>query len=236
MAITLQQKVVFSGPQNGSSKTLSVTCTAGTNAGLFVVVTMADTVNFGSATYTNASDQVVTMHKIGSRRYGNLAIRQCGYWLHNPKTGTAKNFTVNFTGGQFNPISVYAQSFTGVAQSNITLEHSFGFGNVGGVNGTTPHSRNITITANDVICLSGVSTQGMSFPFVIGGANAALEVNQHNVNGKFISVAYSGTSLSAGSTVCTTKSNSGKITNHAWVIPDATGGGGGSTRRIILIA
>lgn len=234
MAITLQQKVVFSGPQNGNSKTLSVTCTAGTNTGLFVVVTMAHTVNFGSATYTDASDQVVTMHKIGSRRYGSLAIRQCGYWLHNPKTGTAKDFKVNFTGGQFNPISIYAQSFTGVAQSNITLEHTFGLGNVGGKDGSTPHSRNITITANDVICLSGTSTQGMSFPFVIGGANAALEVNQHNINSKFTSVAYSGTSLSAGSTVCTTRSNSGKITNHAWVIPDAAGGGSTRRRRILI--
>ena len=164
-----------------------------------------------------------------------VSTRQVGYWLANPPTGVALDFEVRFTGNQWNPISIYAQSFTGVGQNNLTTEHAYNLGLNNGVNGDTPHSRSITITANDLICLSGISTQGMSNPFVIGGANAALEVNQHNVNGKFVSVAYSGTSLPAGSTVVTTVSNSGQITNQAWVIPDAVSGGSTRRRRIIII-
>ena len=222
-------KTVFSGPQSGNTKTLSVTCTAGTNTGLFVVFTMANTVNFNNAFYDGQQ-----MHRMTRRNM--VSTRQVGYWLPNPPTGSAKTLEVRFTGSQYNPISVIAQSFTGVTQNTtLTVEHAFGLNTVNGVNGNTPHSRSITIGANDVICLAGISTQGMAYPYVIGGANAALLVNQHNVNGKIIGVAFSGTSLSAGSTVCTTVSISGQITNQAWVIGDGAGGGGSTRRRRILI-
>tara|TARA_R100000908_G_scaffold51490_1_gene26806 strand:+ start:294 stop:989 length:696 start_codon:yes stop_codon:yes gene_type:complete len=228
---TLGLKAIYSGPCGANKKSISVTCSPGTNPGLFVVVSMANTVNFNNAFYKDTNGNFVQMQRMTRRNM--VSTRQVGYWLANPPTGVALDFEVRFTGNQWNPISIYAQSFTGVGQNNLTTEHAYNLGFSGGIDGTTPHSRSITIAANDLICLSGISTQSMSNPFVIGGANAALEVNQHNVNGKFVSVAYSGTSLPAGSTVCTTVSNSGKITNQAWVIPDAVSGG--STRRRIII-
>ena len=223
MAVVFGFKTVSNQNPGASTQTLSVQCTAGTDAGLFVVVTMSNSVNFVSATYDG-----VAMQLIGNRSYGSLSIRQVGFYLANPTTGSAKNFVVNFTAAQWQSTSIIAQSFTGVTQSALTNEASTGLL-------ATNNSQSITINADDIIYISGGSTQGMAWPYVIAGISEPLDLNQHNVSGKIVGGAFSVTGLSAGATNIQTRSNSGTITNHRWAIGASGGGGGGGSRRIIIV-
>tara|TARA_R110001592_G_scaffold87910_1_gene259274 strand:- start:57 stop:740 length:684 start_codon:yes stop_codon:yes gene_type:complete len=220
------QTQFYGNPNGANKKTISVTCSPGSNPGLFVVVTMSTARNFNNAFYKNTSGVFIQMQKMTIRTLVSGSIRQVGYWMPNPPTGVALDFQVRFNGSQNNPIQIYAQSFTGVTQSNLTTEHGYD-------TSSSPHSKSITIATNDLICLAGISTSTMTSPFVIGGVSAALKVSNKSINGKRLSIAYSGTSLSAGSTVCTTVQGSSwaTVTNVAWVIGN---GAGESKRRIII--
>jgi hypothetical protein len=220
MAIAFGFKAVSNQNPNANKQQLSVQCTAGTNTGLFVCVTMAKTVNFNNAFYDGT-----LMQKLTIRTNNSLALRQVFYWLPNPTTGSAKIFEVRFTGGQFSSTSIIAQSLTGVSQSNLTGDAFNGLS-------SSPHSRAITIDANQIIYLSGMSQQPMSFPYEIGGNSEALDLNQHNVNSKIIGGAFSVNNLSSGSQNCISKSNSGTITNHRIGIGSFGSGGGSSNKHI----
>ena len=215
MAIGFGFKTVSNQNPNANKQQLSVQCSAGTNTGLFVSVTMATTVNFNNAFYDG-----VQMQKLNIRTYSSISIRQVFYYLPNPTTGSAKILEVRFTGGQYNSTSIIAQSLTDVTQNNLSGDASNGLS-------TTPHSQSLTIDANSVIYLSGISTQAMAYPYIIGGNSEALDLNQHNVNGKIIGGAFSTNNLSAGSQTCIAKSNAGSITNHRIGIGSSGGGGGG---------
>jgi hypothetical protein len=206
---------------SGGSQTLGVTCTNGTDKGLFVVVTMPNTVNFSSATYNG-----VAMTLIGNSNYGTLSQRQCGFWLANPASGSQYNFVVNFSGNQWNNTSIMAQSLTGVSQIATTNHASNGLL-------STPHTRSITIGANDAIYISGISTQAQPYNYEIPTGTAVTNAFAHNTN-KQVEGAWSGLSLSAGATNVTTRSGSGTISNHRWAI-GAAGSPAPTRRRIIII-
>ena len=198
----------------GSSQTLAVTCTNGTDKGLFVVVTMVNSVNFSSATYNG-----VAMTLIGNSNYGTLSQRQCGFWLANPDSGSQYNFVVNFSGSQWNSTSIMAQSLTGVSQIATTNHANNGLL-------STPHTQSITISANDIIYISGISTQAQPYNYEIPTGTAVTNPFAHNTN-KQVEGAWSGLSLSAGATDVTTRSGSGTISNHRWAFSET--GGSGST-------
>tara|TARA_B110000259_G_scaffold109925_1_gene125690 strand:+ start:1188 stop:1856 length:669 start_codon:yes stop_codon:yes gene_type:complete len=206
---------------SGNSQTLGVTCTNGTDKGLFIVVTMANTVNFSSATYNGTA-----MTLIGNQNYGTLSQRQCGFWLANPDSGSQYNFVVNFSGNQWNSTSIMAQSLTGISQTTTTNHASNGLT-------STLHTRSITIGANDIIYISGISTQAQPYNYEIPTGTAVTNPFAHNTN-KQVEGAWSGLSLSAGATNVSTRSGSGTISNHRWAFGSAGGGTGSSRRRIII--
>ena len=209
-------------PGGANSQTLGVTCTNGTDKGLFIVVTMPNGVNFSSATYNGTA-----MTLIGNQNYGSAAQRQCGFWLANPDSGVQYNFVVNFTGGQWGgPTSIMAQSFTGISQTTTTNHASNGLV-------TTPHTVSITIAANDIIYMSGISGSAQAYNYEIPTGTAVTNAFAHNTN-KQVEGAWSGLSLSAGATNISTRANSNTITNHRWAFGSAGGGGGGRRRIIIL--
>tara|TARA_R110001632_G_scaffold67464_1_gene158441 strand:+ start:688 stop:1359 length:672 start_codon:yes stop_codon:yes gene_type:complete len=217
MAIGFGFKTVSNQNPNANKQQLSVTCSSGTDTGLFVSVTMAKTVTFNNAFYNN-----VQMQKLTIRTNDHLSLRQVFYWLPNPTTGSAKTLEVRFTGGQYAPTSIIAQSLTGVTQNNLSNE-AYNF------HANTPHSRTISINANEVIYLTGMGQQGQAYPYNIGGNSEALDLNQHNVNSKIIGGAFSVNNLGSGSQTCIAVANSGTITNHRIAIG---GSGGGSSSSI----
>tara|TARA_R110001632_G_scaffold201361_2_gene324387 strand:- start:432 stop:1097 length:666 start_codon:yes stop_codon:yes gene_type:complete len=206
---------------SGNSQTLGVTCTNGTDKGLFIVVTMANTVNFSSATYNG-----VAMTLIGNSNYGTLSQRQCGFWLANPDSGSQYNFVVNFSGNQWNNTSIMAQSLTGVSQTTTTNHASNGLV-------STPHTRSITLGANDIIYLSGISTQAQPYGYQIPTGSTLTNAFAHNTN-KQVEGAWSGLGLSAGATNISTIAGSGTISNHRWAFGEASGGG--VARRRVFIS
>ena len=209
-------------PSGNSQTLLGVTCTNGTDKGLFIVVTMPNGVNFSSATYNGTA-----MTAIGNQNYGSAAQRQCGFWLANPDSGSQYNFVVNFSGGQWGgPTSIMAQSFTGISQTTTTNHASNGLV-------TTPHTVSITIAANDIIYMSGISGSAQAYNYEIPTGTAVTNAFAHNTN-KQVEGAWSGLSLSAGATNISTRANSNTITNHRWAFGSAGGGGGGRRRIIIL--
>lgn len=203
---------------NGNSQTLGVTCSNGTDKGLFVVVTMANSTNFSSATYNG-----VSMLLIDNNQYPTASQRQCAFWLANPDSGTQYNLIINFTGSQFNNTSIMAQSFTGVSQATITNFASSGLQN-------TPNIQNITINANDIIYLSGISGDAQSFDYQIAGITVT-NLFAHNTN-RQVEGAFSTIGLSAGLTEVRTIANSNTITNHRWAISQSQSI---SRRKIIIV-
>lgn len=204
-----------------NSQTLAVNCSSGTDRGLFVVITMTNTVNFASATYNG-----VAMTLVSSRQYSGLSQRQAAYYLANPATGT-NNLVINFTGNQWNPTSIMAQSFTGV-DTTAGVEASNGAS-------TTPHSRSLTISNNSVIYATGISNNAQSFNYDIGGSSRTASFNGHNVN-KIVEGAWSATGLSAGAQNVTTKADFGTITNNRFEIKEAVASPPAGRRRIIVVS
>ncbi len=208
MAIAFGNLTTSNQNPGGSSQTLSVNCSAGTDRALFVVITMANSTNFNNATYNG-----IAMTLVNNQNYSGFAQRQACFYLANPDTG-ANNLVINFTGSQWSSTSIMAQSLTGASQTAPTNYASNG-GSV------TPHTESITISANDVIYLSGISNGGQSFNYDIAGSSRTPAFNGHNTN-KIVEGAWSSTSLSAGSKDCVTKADSGNITNHRWALSEAS--------------
>lgn len=217
MSIAYGNRTSSNQNPGGSSQTLSVNCSSGADNGLFVVVTMASTTNFSSATYDG-----VPMTLVSNNSYGALSQRQASFWLSNPSTGT-NTFKVNFTGNQWNVTSIHARSFTGISSSAPT-QISDGLSN-------TPHSKNITTSSGGVIYLSGIGDNSQSFGYVINGSTRTNEFT-HNVN-KILEGAWSDLNLPAGSITCITKSDFGQITNNRWSFSEAVSTP--TRRRIITV-
>lgn len=160
---------------------------------LLVLVTMANTVNFSSATYDG-----VTMTNVLSQGFGGLQQRQRVYALSNPSDGN-NQFRVNFTGNQWNGVSIACYTFIGCA----------GVGSTGKDGGTaTPHNRNLSCSDGSIVMVTGVSNNAFQ-NFDIGGTQTPLY--QHNTN-KQTAGAISN-NVSAGLVLCQTKVNSGTVTN-----------------------
>ena len=213
MALVLGNKTTSNANPGGSSQTLSVNCSSGSDRGLLVSVTMSNTVNFSSATYNG-----VSMTLVRNQNMGTLSQRQALFWLADPSTG-ANNLVVNFSGSQWNSTSIMAQSFTG---ADATIGNDAGNGLV-----TSPHSQTLTVSANSVIYLTGVSVAGQSFGYIIDGSTRTNDF-AHNTN-RQVEGAFSATGLSAGSITCITKADSGSVTNVrveikevAAAVPDIT--------------
>jgi hypothetical protein len=216
MAIAIGNKTASNANPSAATQTLSHNMSAGADGTLLVVITMANTVNFTGCTYNG-----VAMTLVQNINYSGQSQRCAAYVLQAPATGS-NNIVVSFSGSQFNSTSIFACSFTGAG--------NFGAFGVDGAT-TTPNSRSITIAANSIIYLTGLSSNAQSSGYDIGGSTRTNEF-AHNTN-RQVEGALSATGLSAGATNVTTKADFGTITNFRVEITEA--GAPPVTRRRIII-
>lgn len=205
MAIVIGNKTNSNQNPNSSTQTLSHNQNVGTNGGLLVVITMASTVNFSSATYAG-----VAMTLVRNSLDSSEGQRVAAYYIANPNTGP-NNIVINFTGTQFNFTSIFAVSFTGVDGVDTSAYTT---------SSSTPNSQSLTILSNSIIYASGISTQAQNTQYSIGGTSRTFEFN-HSSSSKFVRGALSATGLSAGSTNVTTRADFSSVSNFRIAIKEA---------------
>jgi len=204
MAIAIGNRTLSNLTPGASTQTLSHTHNVGADGVLLVALCMSNTVDYSGVTYNG-----VAMTERLNYNSGSLSQRWAFYELASPATG-ANNIVITFTGTQWNPISVVAQSFTGA-----TVGGAIGNNDVG----PTPNSKNLTIATNSIIYLMGVSTQTQSSGYDINGSTRT-NLFAHNTN-RQVEAALSATGIGAGSIACVTKVDVGNITNTRIEIPEA---------------
>lgn len=212
--MTIGNKINSNLNPNGTSQTLSFNSGAsGTNKGLFLAVTMPNTVNFTGATYNGDAMTLVS---------NNTSIegqRVAGFYLQNPANGV-NNIVLNFDGSQFNNTSIFA--FVVYGADGID---SHGWNDAS----STPHSQTLTVSEGAIIYASGLSSNAQSTQYTISGSSRPFEFS-HNSN-RVVRGALSSTTLGAGSQNITTISDFGTISNFRVAIkPFVT-----TSRRIIII-
>lgn len=218
MAIALGNGTYSNLNPNGTSQTLSHNSDTGTDRLLLVVIEMQNSVTVTSMTYAG-----VSMTQIRQDNSTSFSKTIAAYYLLAPATG-ANNIVINFSGSQFNNTAIFARTFTGAT----------GIGNHGFNDASnTPHSQNLTISANSIIFASGISGAAQSFGYDFDGVTATNVGNGFNIN-NIVEAAYSQVITSAGSKAVVTKADSGTVSNLRIEVQEA-GGGGGGRRRIFVV-
>jgi hypothetical protein len=221
MSLTIINKIASNLPPNASSQTLSYNNQTGTF--LFVVVCMADSVDFTTGTYGGDS-----MTKSITRYYPSTGQRVAIFTIFNPKANT-NNIVINFDGSQTNNTSIYAASWT----------NSSGLGNDAN-NGlvTSPNSQTLTVSTNSRIYLMGESSAAQSFNYDIDGSSRTPEFNGHSIGSGgtvILEGALSAAGLSSGSKTCVTKADAGTVTNLRFEIQEGSPPDPPAGRRRIVI-
>jgi len=139
---------------------------AGSNKLLIVLVTMANTTSFSSATYGGE-----TMTQLYQQNRNGLSQRMVFYYLENPASGN-NTLQLNFNGNQFNPISIHARSFTdsgGIGNSTRSGASS------------TPNTKSLTVSQNDsLIIITSCSVNAILTQQIPTGTNRTFTT--HNTN------------------------------------------------------
>ena len=109
------------------------------NDGMVIVqLTMANSVTPSTATYNG-----VAMTRLYTINRGGLSQRMAFYYLLNPSTGN-NTLRINFSGSQWNPVSLHARSFTNSGGIGASLRS-------GG--SSTPHNRTLTLQQDDSLVM-----------------------------------------------------------------------------------
>jgi hypothetical protein len=169
----------------------------GTNRLLIIQLTMANTVNYSGCTYGGQA-----MTQLHSTNRGGLSQRMAFYYLVDPPTGN-NTLRINFSGSQWNPISIHARSFTGSA----------GIGNEGRTGGqSTPNTQSLTVSDDSLIMATACSINAISTIQIPQGSNRTFVT--HNTNRQVGTGAISANAgFSAGSYNIRTTSTFGSVTN-----------------------
>lgn len=219
MAIVRGNTTSVNPTPGASSYTQSHNQNTGADGFLLVSIVMADTVNFNGCTY---GGQTMTQAQV--QTLSGMSQRVVTYTLLNPPTGS-NNIVVSFTGNQWNPISIFAVSFTGVGGTGTAVAFA---------GGATPNSKTMTVSDGSAIYSRGVSSGGAFISIEIDGSSRTLEPNSHNTN-KQTSGALSAIPLTAGSKNITHTITSANVSILAIEIQEAGGTGpGGSAQGSFL--
>lgn len=188
-----------------TSLTRSHTQNAGADGFLFVSFVMDNGESFTGCTYGGQPMTLIT-----TTNFGGLSQRWACYGLLNPPTGN-NNIVVSFNQAQFNPVSMFAVSFTG----------SGGVGNFAS-NGAsaTPNSKTLSVSAGSCIYATGISNNAFT-GIDIDSSPRPLEF-QHNTNTQ-VSGALSLLPLSLGSIDVVTKVSFNTVTNQRVEIIESGG-------------
>jgi len=186
---------------------------AGNNRLLVVMFTMSNSRTYSGATYNG-----VAMTELYQINRGGLSQRMAFFYMVDPPTGS-NTLRVNFSGSQWNPISVHARSFT----------DSGGIGNSARTGGqSTPNTQNLTVSADSLILATACSVNVISTIQIPQGTNRTFTT--HNTNRQVGTGAISANAgHSAGTISIRTTSTSGSVTNDRTEIKGlaSSGGAGG---------
>ena len=149
----------------GNFKTYNHNQNTGNNRLLVVQVTMANTTNYASCTYNG-----VYMALLYNKNRSGLSQRMAVFYLVDPPTGT-NLVRINFTGNQWNPVSVLIKSFTDSGGIGA-------FGNSGG--SSTPNTKTLTVEQDSLIMLSSCSNNAILTQQIPTGTNQTFTT--HNTN------------------------------------------------------
>jgi len=169
----------------------------GTGRLLIIQLTMANTVGYSGCTYGGQA-----MTQLHSTNRGGLSQRMAFFYLVDPPTGN-NTLRINFTGNQWNPISIHARSFTGSA----------GIGNEGRTGGqSTPNTKTLTVSDDSLIMATACSINAISTIQIPQGSNRSFVT--HNTNRQVGTGAISANAgFSAGTYNIRTTSTFGSVTN-----------------------
>ena len=209
---------VTSSNQNpaGNFKTYSHNQNTGNDRLLVVQITMANTTNYASCTYNG-----VSMTLLYNQNRSGLSQRMAVFYLVNPPTGT-NTVRVNFTGNQWNSISVLIKSFTNSGGVGA-------FGTSGG--SSTPNTKTLTVEQDSLIMLSSCSNNQILTQQIPTGTNQTFTT--HNTNKQVATGAISSNAgHNAGSISLRSTSTFGNLTLDRFEIK---GLGAVITRRRIII-
>lgn len=218
MAITIGNKTQANPTPGASFYQLAHNQNTGSDGLLIVSAVMSNSRTFTSATYGGQ-----TMTVIFLRSFGGLSQYTKFFILENPPTGS-NTLRINFNGSQWNPISVYAKSFTG-AQAG---------GNFINLSGTsTPKSSNIALSAGSLVYAYGLSINAITGVQIPTGTATSAEFT-HNTN-RQVRGGLNTTPFSAGTEQIRTTSSSGSVTLQAYEIQEKATAGGGGKENFFLI-
>ena len=137
----------------------------GNNRLVVFQITMANTVTPSTATYGGQS-----MTRLYTINRGGLSQRMAFYYLENPPTGN-NTLRVNFSGNQWNPISVHARSFTDSGGVGASLR-------TGG--SATPHNQTLTVEQDSLIMITSCGVNQILTQQIPQGTNQSFTT--HNTN------------------------------------------------------
>ncbi len=166
MAVAIGNKTQANPTPAASFYQLNHNQNAGSDRLLIVSVAMTTTRSFTTATYGG-----VAMTQVLVRNLGGLSQTTKLYVLENPPTGN-NTLRVNFTGNQFNPISIYALSCTGAQAGGNFLNLS---------GSSSPKTASITVSNGSYIYSYGISTSAIT-SIQIPQGNARPAEYTHNTN------------------------------------------------------
>lgn len=203
MAVTLGNKTQVNQTPAASFYQFTHNQNTGSDRLLVVSVVMANTVSFTSATYGG-----VAMTQLFVRNLGGLSQTTKMFVLENPASGN-NTFRINFTGNQFNPISVFVLSCTGaqIGGNIINLPGS-----------TTPKNANLVVSSGSYIYNYGISTTAIIGVEIPTGNNRPAEFT-HNTN-RQVRGGLSASSFAAGTVSLTNVSAFGNVTMHGYEIQE----------------
>jgi len=169
---------------------------SGSNKLLIAMFTMSNTRSFSGATYGGNA-----MTELYQQNRGGLSQRMVFYYLENPPDGN-NTLQVNFSGNQFNPISVHARSFT---DSGGVGAH----GNSGA--SSTPNNKTLTVEQDSLIIITSCSNNTILTQQIPSGTSRTFTT--HNTNKQVGTGAISAdTGHSAGSISLRATAASGTVT------------------------
>tara|TARA_R100000541_G_scaffold26_1_gene66 strand:+ start:220 stop:879 length:660 start_codon:yes stop_codon:yes gene_type:complete len=219
MAITIGNKTQANPTPGASFYQLAHNQNTGSDGFLIVAAVMSNSRTLTTATYGgDAMDYVFLKAFNGLGQYTKFWV------LENPKTGS-NTLRINFSGTQWNPISIYAKSFTGAQAGGNSI-------NLGGA--STPRSSNITLSSGSLVYAYGISINAVSGVQIPTGTATGAEFT-HNTN-RQVRGGLNTSSFSAGTVQIRTTSTSGSVTLQAYEIQEkATAGGGGENNFFLIM-
>jgi len=212
MAVVIGNKTQANPTPGANNHQISHTQNTGSDGLLVASFVMANNRNFTSATYGGQA-----MTQVFARNLGGSSQRLILYVLESPPTGS-NTLRINFNNTVWNPISIYACSFTGAQAGGNTI-------NLAG--STTPKTSTISVSDGSVIYSFGLSANVITSIEIPQGDARPAEFT-HNTNRQVRGGLSNGT-VSAGTYTIEHNCATGGITMSTYEIQEKSGGGGGAT-------